>query len=319
MRIELEEKTHTYSVNGNIASISVTELLAKHGLAPNYNRVNKRLLKESADKGKEIHKDLEYILNVAEYEPETEQGKHFKEWVNKNLDCGIGEQKLAYEYEGMIIAGTADVMGILKDGTFFVGDHKNTLKFHREYVSWQVSLLDYFARKLGAEKVNGKFLNWKGASKFMCFHYDPNTFEMKVYDIDKIDDCEIEKLIQCEYKNEIYQRPLLVIDNELQVQFLEAERVLKQIENEKSQAEQRAKLLREQLCVLFKEQGIKSWESPNKEVKVTFIDAIDKITVDSKRLKEKYPKIYEDCNKLTKVKESVRVTIRKGDGEDEWY
>ena len=106
MIVDFEEKGHIYSVNGEIASISVTELLAKHGLAPDYSGISKAKLKESADNGKAVHKDLEDILNVAGYEPKTEQGKHFAEWVKENLDCGVGEQKLGYEYNGLIIAGT---------------------------------------------------------------------------------------------------------------------------------------------------------------------------------------------------------------------
>ena len=169
MIVDFEEKGHIYSVNGEIASISVTELLTKHGLSP-YSGANKAKMKESADVGKEIHKDLEDILNVAGYEPKTEQGKQFAEWVKENLDCGVGEQMLGFESNGLVIAGTADVMAIAKDKTLIIADHKNTSQFHREYVSWQVSILDYFARKLGKEKINGKLLNWKGAKRFICFH-----------------------------------------------------------------------------------------------------------------------------------------------------
>ena len=46
MIVEFEEKDHIYSVNGDIASISVTELLKKHGLSPNYDGVNKQALRE---------------------------------------------------------------------------------------------------------------------------------------------------------------------------------------------------------------------------------------------------------------------------------
>ena len=99
-------------------------------------------------KGKEVHKDLENVLNTAGYEPKTEQGKQFAGWVKENLDCGVGEQVLGFERDGFILAGTADIMAISKK-------RKNllllTIRTHRnfiEYVSWQVSLLDYMARKL---------------------------------------------------------------------------------------------------------------------------------------------------------------------------
>ena len=52
MIVEFEEKDHIYSVNGDIATISVTELLKKHGLSPSYDGVNKTIMRESAEKRK---------------------------------------------------------------------------------------------------------------------------------------------------------------------------------------------------------------------------------------------------------------------------
>lgn len=312
MIVEFEEKGHIYSVNGEIASISVTELLAKHGLAPDYSGINKQKLRESADKGKEVHKDLENILNEPNYKPKTEQGKQFAQWVNEHIDCGVGEQKLGYEKDGMIIAGTADMMGISKDRKrLIIGDHKNTTKFQREYVSWQVSLLDYFARKLGKEKINGKLLNWKGAEEFYCFHYDPKSGELTVYKLEKIDDQEIEKLLECEYKGEIYQRPVLVIDPELEKRYLEAETQFMTIEAAAKDLQAKRDELRGELVKLFEAQGIKSWESNNGKLLVTYVAPQEQNRVDSKKLKEKYPQAYIDCQKLVKVKASVRVTMRE--------
>lgn len=315
MDIEFEEKNHVYTVNGEIASISVTELLAKHGLAPDYSGMNKTKLRESAEKGKEVHKDLENILNVAKHKPTTEQGKQFAKWVKTHLDCGVGEQKLAYEKDGMIIAGTADVMGISKDKFFIIGDHKNTSKFHSEYVTWQVSLLDYFARKLDKEKINGNMLDWEGAEKFYCFHYDPSTCKMTVHELTKIDDSEIEKLLECEYKGEIYQRPQLVIDPELQNRYLQAEEQFLDIETKAKQLQATRDELRAEMVKLFEQQGIKSWESPNGKFLVTYVVPQEQVRVDSKKLKEEYPEVFIDCQKLVKVKSQVRVTLRGEDDE----
>lgn len=315
MIIEFEEKDHIYTVNGEIAGISVTELLAKHGLAPDYSGINKQKLRESADKGKEVHKDLEDVLNIAAYKPKTEQGKHFAEWVKENLDCGVGEQKLAYEYKGLIIAGTADIMAISKDKTLIVADHKNTAKFHREYVSWQVSILDYFARKLGREKINGKILGWKGAKEFYCFHYDPKTGEMKVYELEKIADEEIERLIECEYNNEIYQRAVLVIDPELEQKYLLAEEKFMEFEKQGKELQKARDDLRAELLKLFEEQGIKSWESRDGKLLVTYVAPSEQLRVDSTKLKTKYPQVFTDCQKLSKVKAQIRVKVRGEDDE----
>ena len=312
MIVDFEEKGHIYSVNGEIASISVTELLTKHGLSP-YSGVNKAKMKESADVGKEIHKDLEDILNVAGYEPKTEQGKQFAEWVKENLDCGVGEQMLGFESNGLVIAGTADVMAIAKDKTLIIADHKNTSQFHREYVSWQVSILDYFARKLGKEKINGKLLNWKGAKRFICFHYDPKTGKMTPHELDKVADEEIERLLDCELHDEIYQRPTLVVDPELQQKYLQAEENFIAVEKQIKAVQKVRDDLRAEMLRLFEEQGIKSWESPDGKLLVTYIPQTEQVRVDSTKLKTKFPQVFTECQKLSKVKSQIRVTVREED------
>jgi hypothetical protein len=313
MIVTFEEKGHIYSVNGEIASISVTELLTKHGLSP-YGGVKKAKMKESADVGKSIHKDLEDILNVAGYEPKTEQGKQFAEWVKENLDCGVGEQMLGFDSNGLVIAGTADVMAIAKDKTLIVADHKNTSQFHREYVSWQVSILDYFARKLGKEKINGKLLNWKGAKRFICFHYDPKTGKMTAHELNKVADEEIERLLDCELHDEIYQRPMLVIDPELQQKYLQAEENFIAFEKQVKAVQKVRDDLRAEMLRLFEEQGIKSWESPDGKLLVTYVAPQEQIRVDSTKLKDKFPQVFTECQKLSKVKSQIRVTVR---GEDD--
>lgn len=313
MIIELEEKTHCYSVNGDIASISLTELLSKHGLSPSYNGVSKGKLRESAMVGKSVHKDLEGIFNFVGYKPKTLQGKNFLKYVKENIDCGIAEQKLAIEYKGLIIAGTADLLAILKDGTKAVADHKTTSKVYKEAVSWQTSILDYMARKIGLENVNGKPLNWKGADKFLCYHYEKDTGEINIIELDKVDDEEIERLFECELNGEIYQRPNLIVDADLQERVEKAEQYLVEVEQSAEQAKEKAKALREQLQTLMEQQKIKSWESPSGLVKVTYIDKFEKMNIDSAKLKKDFPEVYSKCQKIVTSNATVRVTIRKGE------
>lgn len=316
MRVDFEENNHVYSVNGNIANISVTELLAKHGLAPKYAGVSKRVLEERARIGKEVHKDLENIVNDTKHVPETEQGKQFKQWVDMNLDCGVAEQRIGFEKDGWSIAGTIDLIGLDKENRRIIADHKNTSKFHREYVSWQVSLYDYFARRLKDEKINSKWLNWTGAKKFYCFHYNSKTAEMKVYELDKVPDEEIEKLLDCELRGEKYQRSQLFVEKDLQDKFIIAEQVLVEKENEYKLAKSNAENLREQLLKEFEKQGIMSWESPNGKVKVTYVPKMERVVVDAVRLKRIYPLVYTDCVKTSAVKSQIRIKI-KGENYEE--
>lgn len=316
MKISLEEKNHVYRLNNNIANISVTELLAKHDLAPKYDFVDEEVLKASSKKGTDIHKDLENILNKADYTPETKQGRQFAKWVSENLDSGVGEQKLGLEFGGWRLCGTADVMGIMKDGTLLVGDHKITSVFHREYVTWQVSILDYMARRLGKEPVNGKILNWKGASNFICFHYDPKTSKMKAITLTKIPDEEIERLIDCEYNGEKYYRKELVAEEKFKQKFLKAEEKLLKMELAYKKAQENAQQLREQMLKLFEEQHILKWKSNDGLLQVTYVAPAETTRVDTNKLKKEYPQVYSECQTISKKKSYVRITIKQEDDED---
>lgn len=313
MNIELDKSTHTYTVNGEIAAISVTELLKKHGLSPNYNfPVDKNAVKESIEYGNDLHKECENILNDNDYTPILAHACLFKEWCKNNLDCGVGEQMIAYDSDGFIIAGTADVIGMLRNGEKIIADHKTSSKFYEEYVSWQVSILDYMFKKNSGSIINGKIINWNGANKFICFQYNRADGSMKEIELNRIPDEEIERLIECEKHGEIYQRKVLSVESELAKRFEEAEKFLIQKEIEYRQAEKTAKDIREQLKNKMEEQRINRYETD--KIKITYIPPMDRISVDSKKLKEKYPSVFSECQKLQKVKSSVRVTI-KNDGE----
>lgn len=306
MRIKFEEDTHTYIIDGDIASITVTGLLQKHGLVANYSKIDKAIIEEKREHGKAIHKELENILNIQDYQPTTEQGKQFAEWVDKNLDCGVAEQLLGLDYNGLIIAGTSDLMGYLKDGTPIIADHKNIKQLHKESVAWQVSLYDYFARNLQAERLNGKNFFWKGAQKFLCFQFIDE--EMKIIELEKVPDEEIEKLLLAEYKGEKYQRPHLVVESELKKEIERAEMTLIEIQQQEQIAKANADELRAKILTLMEQQGVKTFETP--KLKMTYVAPIDRLTVDSAKVKLKYPQVYTECQKLTKVKASVRITLK---------
>ena len=314
MRIEFNEKEHIYYVDGEMARISITALLRKHGLAPDYSGVSAKVLESKADIGTYVHKDLENILkdmNKGEYDPLTKQGLQYREYIKENFAQGNAEQVLAYIYKDMIIAGTADVMAIDKNGDYILGDHKNTSAFHREYVSWQVSLLDYFARKLNGQKINGQLLVWPGAKFFKCFYYDTKKDgELKVYELNKVPDVEIEKLLLCEYNGEIYKKPELVINDkeQLEMAMLDAEKYLIEKEAEYKKAKENAESLRDRMLNLMQEQGIKSFES--ERLKITLVESSERTTIDSTKLKAEYPEIYAKCTKTSITKASVRIKVK---------
>lgn len=316
MFIDFSKTNHTYAINGEIVGISVTELLKKHGLAPSFSGVSEEVLAKAAERGKEIHADCEGILNEREYTPATPQGIQFAKWAKENLSSGVAELPLGIDYRDTLIAGTADVMGTLKDGRYVVCDHKTTHVVNKEYVTWQVNLLDYMARKLyeKGETLNGRPFNWTGAQAFYCFWYTPDG-EFKAIELEKIPDAEIENLLECEVCGDIYQRPVLVVENELKEKIEQAEAALIAAETTYKEAKAREELLRAELLKIMEQQGVRSWETD--KVKATYVAKADRITVDSKKLKQNYGAIYTECAKMTSTAAHVRIKIKGADDEEQ--
>lgn len=315
MYITMDKKTHTYSVDGDIASISITELLTKHGLAPDYSGVSKEKKKEAAERGKAVHKDIECFINNKGYEPETPQGLEFAKWALKNLETAEAEVSIAYEFKGMLIAGTIDLIGTLKSGERIVDDHKNTASFNAEYVAWQVSIGDYFLRKANGRIVNDRKIEWAGAEKFFCTHFDPKSGKLSIKELDKIPDSEIERLIFAEYNGEKYVRPKLVVENELRVSLERAEQVLFEIEQAHKKAKETAEKCRAALLAEMERQGIYSFEG--EKVKAGYRSGYDSVRVDATKLRRELPEVYAQYTKTVRVKPTVTISIKGGENNAE--
>lgn len=315
MEILFNKDLHQYSVNKEIAGISVTELLRKHGLAPSYGGVSAEVLNAKAERGTDIHKDLECLIKFANYTPMTTEGEAFKKYLDDFVDAATAEQLLAYKYKAMWIAGTADVLGFFKkkDKGCFVADHKTTYTINKEYVSWQCSILDYMLRHL-KEPINGKEIKWKGANELLCFHYDKDG-ELTVIKLDRVPDEEIEALFEAEYTGQIYQRKELVVEGEITGNLAQIKATLESLNARKKQLEQQEAKYKEIILQKMEEQGIKSFEDKESGLKLTYIGKQERLVVDSDKLRRMYPMVYGECSKISTQKAYVKVSI-KGETEE---
>ena len=318
MKITFDSKKHIYRVNEEIAHISITQLLRKHNLAPDFKGVKADVLDNAAKRGTLIHKDLENIINdkktLNEYEPFTEEGRNFAKYYDSFIDHANAEQMLAHNYKGMWLCGTADVIGWYKDPSkgCFIADHKTTSAINREYVSWQVSIIDYILRHQ-SEPFNNDVYNWKGADDLMCYHYAKDG-DLTVIKLNKVSDEEIERLFEAEYNGELYQRVELALDDEitgnLNNVLVAIDTMEDRLKKLKAQADKYKDLIKEKM----EETGVKSFECD--KFKITYIYPQDKMVVDSAKLKKDYPQVFEQCQKVSKVKAQLKITI-KGEKEDE--
>lgn len=298
MKIDFIDKLHAYVVDGEVADITVTELLRKHDISPDYSFVKTAILTAAADEGTARHAELEKVAVGGE--PTSVYGVALQEWFEAvDVKFALPEHRCAL-VDKFILAGTADIVGATNE-FHFVGDYKFTSTFHRTAVAWQVNLYDYMMWKSEP--------NYTRADKFFGFHFKHG--KMRIHELAKIPDEKIEALLEAEAKCQHYEPDELVAPNsDLKARWESAENALIAIETQYKAAQEQAKALREEMCKLMKEQGVKSFETDH--LKLTFVDETERVTVDSKKLQKDFPEAYEACQKKSTVKASVRVTV-KGD------
>ena len=83
------------------------------------------------------------------------------------------------------------------------------------------------------------------------------------------------------------------------------------VEFEKQSLEMKLKQdeLKINLKKAMEENGITNWTSPNGELKVTYKKASTRTTVDSTRLKNELPDIYEEYSKTSDVSSSISIKV----------
>lgn len=297
MKIDFVDKIHAYIVDGEVADVTVTELLRKHGISPDYSFVKTEILTAAADEGTARHAELESIAKGGE--PTSIYGVALQEWLEAvDVKFALPEHRCAL-VDKFILAGTADIVGATNE-FHFVGDYKFTSVFHRTAVAWQVNLYDYMMWKSEPQYIR--------ADKFFGFHFKDG--KMRIHELAKIPDSEIEKLLEAEANDTQYKAVELTTSGELQKRWENAENALIAIETQYKAAQEQAKALREEMCKLMKEQGVRSFETDH--LKLTFVDETERVTVDSKKLQKDFPEAYEACQKKSTVKASVRVTVKGG-------
>ena len=298
MRVIFNEENHTYTL-GDKLLISVTQLLKKHGLVTDYSGVDAETLKNAAEKGKLVHKEIEEYIKTGEIGFTSELLDYINiaeeiEFVPDKSevllpDIDIDED----EIDNYIYAGTADIIGNSKYGRTLI-DIKTTQKVDRRGCAWQLSL---YERQAG-EKFD----------KMLVFHLGEKS---KPISIDRIPEAEVDKLLECERNGEIYQEPGLVATGDLLAKAQAAEMELIRAEQTKKVAEAEAKGYRQMLYELMEQQGIASWETVDKAMKITLVAPTTQTKIDSDRLKKELPDIAKQYSKTSNVKGYVKITIRE--------
>ena len=288
--IIFNEADHEYIREGKTL-ISVTQLLHKHGLAPDYAAVPEEVLERAAEKGHSIHKEIELFVKEGK-EPESQEAKNVAEWMRTCFAKGKSEVIVGND----IVAGTYDFRDDLTGNLY---DWKTTYQKDERYWSWQLSLYDYLDGKNSS-----LFVGWVRGN------------EIQFIPVRRHEDSEIERLLQCERDGTEFKEdpnPVALANSYELSEIAHLEDFINNLEAKTKELKAKKEKLTKAILQQMKDNSIKFLETPR--MRITVKDAYVKKAVDSNKLKEELPDVYARYLKESRVAESVVITM-KGEQKD---
>ena len=293
--IIFNEEKHQYTLikeNGEKTElVSVTQLLKKHGILPDYSGVDEQVLHAKAQRGRVVHEELENYVKTGEigFTAELEQ------FITQCTLWQLQPQYSEFIVHNDEIAGTVDVAGVVGENELpFIADYKTTTTLHKHAVAWQLSLYAY----LDTEHIY---------EKFFAIHF-PDADTCKIVEIQPISREKIEKLLECERNCELYKEETLELSFQDSEKVVAIQTELKRLDNQKKELERQENELKEYLISKMQETGVGLID--NDLFRITYIAPYPKETLDTTRLKKELPDIANKYTKRTLAKPSVRITLK---------
>lgn len=289
--IRFDEKEHRY-YDGEKELISVSALMRKHGLTPDYSGIPEEVLRKKAERGSFIHKEIDTLIKTGKM-GFTDECENFFTYITSKNFAVVDNEFIVYND---LAAGTVDLLLTLHDETI-IADIKTTSTIHTESVSWQLSIYNYLSNRK--------------ATKGLVFHFDSDgKLTVKEIPLKPIE--EVERLFEAERNGEKYAKQIISIDENLINSVMEVEKIITEIETQKKQAEERRDELKAKLMQVMEESGTTKFETD--KISLTYIAPTTKTLIDSAKLKKELPEIAEKYSKTSTVKASLRITLK---GEQE--
>ena len=88
----------------------------------------------------------------------------------------------------------------------------------------------------------------------------------------------------------------------------EAIRIITDITIQKQKLDEQEKLMRKKLLEAMETYGVKKFE--NEKISFTYVAPTTRTSIDSTKLKKKYPDIAEECSKVSNVSASVKISVK---------
>lgn len=288
MRAIFNETDHSYTL-GDKKLISVTQLLRKHGLSVDYGNAPEETLRLASERGTLIHKEIEdYIKRGAIGFTQELSDFIFYERTYQLSDC-----KSEVIVNNDIVAGTCDLMA--RDNQRMARlliDIKTCSKIDKRAYAWQLSLYEYLSGEV--------------FDKLIVLHLHDGMREIEV---ERVPREEIEKLLECERKGELYSKPTINLSQADMISVAVWHQRLVVLQAEKERIEAAQAKFKSALLNAMEKAGVKKAEFQS--FTATYIAPSTREGIDLDRLKAERPDIYEEYKTSRTINSSVRISVRE--------
>jgi len=288
------EENHTYTSETKQYS-GITGILAKYLFPDKYKDIPDAILEKAKQRGTTCHNQMEMWINGFPYESQNDEVVKMQNLLNgRNF---THSELLVSDYKNF--ATKIDAVEESEEG-IILWDWKTTSTLDKEYLSWQLSICAYFYEMNFNKKV----------IQLMAGYITDKKVE--IVPIVRIAEEHVIALLDAAANDEpFFINPLKtdVLNQEAILEKIyEIEQIIVDCEKRMKEAKIQGETLRTGLLNQMMEKGLKRIET--ERMLLTVKEPYERETLDSKKVKELAPKIYDECKKVTKVKESLLVKIK---------
>lgn len=278
----------------------ITEMI-KQFISPNkLDGIDPEVLENARKRGSGIHEALDGLIKNKCSEEMNVEYLNEAFYINNKF----AEQKLTPVASEYIVsdfenfASPIDVIALNDFGEICILDLKCTNKLDLDFVRWQTNIYRLFFEKMTGKEV----------AELFVIHY--NLGLARIVPLQKIEDEHVEYMLRCWCELEPFVNPIIESINEdvMLSKTLQVCKAIEALENEKKQLDAEFEILKNGLLELMKANGVKKFE--NDFIRLTYKEPTTRTSIDSKKLKEEMPDVFDKFKRESEVKESILIKIK---------
>lgn len=299
--IRFHEESHTYeikvgrkwkTVNG------ITTVLREQLFPHKFDNIPVEVLNAAAERGTAIHQDIN-LWFTDKFEVCTQEAQEALRLLDENSITILESEKLVTDCDNYASAidliGNVTIEGVRHKAII---DIKTSSVLDVDYTSWQTSIYRYFLICMGV-------IDEETDIKLYAIHL-PKEGKSKLVELKMIPSKECAALLNCAVNGKQYTLPEELQPNSLTL----APQVIDEVANTLKALEElkkREKEMKEELLAKMMDSGVKSFKCDRFILSVK--GETTRSAIDSKLLESKYPDIYQECLKTSKVSSSLTIKL----------